>query len=152
MVPASSSRALSRILSKVIPIVAIYSFIWSSRLNLAALLFHPASYHMIMDPSTGAAAQTRCVHPIPPLAPVFIWPRERQRRTEMSVLNIHGRLLVSCARRPPAQMIRGSGFSFSRWETRQGSGRLRAPARQRWAAATSHRGLISQSLSTLKGV
>lgn len=100
----------------------------SSSLVKWSILFPlgPASTHYyfiqcpIMYPGSFLWAHTRSVHLIHPLAPVP-FGCGTTAPNQMTVWNIHRRLLVSNTRRPPAQMIRGSSFSFSRWKPCQGS-------------------------------
>lgn len=65
---------------------------------------------------------------IPPLAPVSSG-FSTTAQNQMSILNIHRVLLVSCIHyRPLTQMIRGSNFRISRWKPLQASEGLRAHA------------------------
>lgn len=96
------------------------------------------------------AAQTHSVHLIPPLAPVFIWLRHDSTESNecFKYSSWATRVLYTPASCTDDPRLR---FQLFQVETTSRFWRgLRAP--QLWAATMSHCGLISLSLSDLKGV
>lgn len=119
-------------------------FLWSSRPNLAALLFHPASYHVAWIPSRETGGGANAHRPSDPFAGTTFSSRPgTTAQNQMSLLKYSSwGLLISHTRRPLAQMMRGLRFQRfpggDRVKSVSGCGSFNAEQRRRASADWFH--------------